>query len=65
MKATELRDKNIEELTSEMLSLLREQFNLRIQRGAGQPPKPHLFKKVRRSIARIKTILSQKGRKDD
>lgn len=61
MKATELRNKSIEELTKELLALLKEQFNLRIQRGAGQPQKSHLFKKVRLEIARIKTILNEKG----
>jgi len=61
MKATELRGKNINELKNEMLALLREQFNLRIQKGAGQPPKPHLLKRVRLMIARIKTILHEKG----
>lgn len=61
MKANELREKSVEELNKEMLALLKEQFNLRIQRGAGQPPKAGLFKTVRRSIARIKTILTEKG----
>jgi large subunit ribosomal protein L29 len=61
MKAIVLRDKSIEELKSELLALLKEQFNLRIQKGAGQPPKSNLFKKVRRDIARIKTILKEKG----
>ena len=63
MKATELRNKSIEELTKELLALLKEQFNLRIQKGAGQPPKSNLFKKVRLDIARIKTILKEKGSK--
>ena len=61
MKANELRKKSVDELTKELLSSLREQFNLRIQRGAGQAPKPHLFKKVKLLIARIKTILQEKG----
>ncbi|RDI46969.1 50S ribosomal protein L29 [Aquicella lusitana] len=61
MKASELRNKSTEELNKELLALLKEQFNLRIQKGAGQPPKPHLFKKVRLDIARIKTILKEKG----
>ena len=61
MKATELRKKSVEDLTKEMLALLKEQFNLRTQRGVGQPPKPHLYRKVRRSIALVKTILSEKG----
>lgn len=61
MKASELRNKSAEELQTEMLALLKEQFNLRMQKGAGQPPKSNLFKKVRRGIARIKTILNEKG----
>lgn len=61
MKASELRAKSIEELTKELLALLREQFNLRIQKGTGQQPKSHLLKTVRLNIARIKTILNEKG----
>lgn len=61
MKANELRSKSTDELMKELLALLREQFNLRIQRGTGQPPKSHLMKKVRLDIARIKTILNEKG----
>jgi large subunit ribosomal protein L29 len=61
MKAIDLRSKSIEELNGEMLALLKEQFNLRIQRGVGQAPKSHLFRKVRHNIARIKTILNEKG----
>lgn len=61
MKANELREKSTEELNKELLALLREQFNLRIQRGSGQSPKAHLFKKAKVAIARIKTILKEKG----
>lgn len=61
MKVHELRDKNTQELTQELYALLREQFNLRIQKGAGQLPKTPALRVVRRNIARIKTILSEKG----
>jgi large subunit ribosomal protein L29 len=61
MKASELRTKSVEELTKELFALLKEHFNLRIQKGAGQAPKPNLFKKVKLDIARIKTILNEKG----
>lgn len=61
MKAKELREKSVEELTKELLALLKEQFNLRIQKGSGQAPKANLFTQVRRNIARIKTILTEKG----
>ncbi len=61
MKATELRNKSVDELKTEMLALFRELFNLRLQKGTGQPPKGHLFKQVKLNIARIKTILEEKG----
>ncbi len=59
-KTSELTAKSVEELTTELGNLFREQFNLRMQRGSGQDVKPHNFKKVRRQIARIKTIINQK-----
>jgi len=61
MKATELKDKSVEELNAELLNLLREQFNLRMQHSTGQLEKTDQLKKVRRSIARVKTILTQKA----
>jgi large subunit ribosomal protein L29 len=60
MKTTELRNKSSDELQSELLALLQEQFNLRMQRGIGQTPSPHLFGKARKQIARVKTILSER-----
>ncbi len=59
MKATELRQKNPEELNSLLLDLSREQFNLRMQKGSGQLSKPSQMKQVRREIARIKTVLHE------
>ena len=60
MKASELRGKNEAELKSELLGLLREQFNLRMQRASGQMSQGHLLRNVRRNIARIKTVLNEK-----
>ena len=59
MKANQLREKDKAGLNQELLALRKEQFNLRMQRKMGQPPKTHLFRKARRAIARIKTILNQ------
>lgn len=59
-QATELTAKTVDELNTELSGLFREQFNLRMQRGSGQDVKPHNFKRVRRQIARIKTIIHQK-----
>ena len=56
----ELAAKTVDELNQELSGLFREQFNLRMQRGSGQDIKPHNFKRVRREIARIKTIIHQK-----
>ena len=61
MKATELKEKNVEELNAELINLLREQFNLRIQHSTGQLEKTDQLRKVRRSIARVKTILTEKA----
>ncbi|MBX2839535.1 MAG: 50S ribosomal protein L29 [Gammaproteobacteria bacterium] len=58
--ATELKTKNVDELENELSALYREQFNLRMQQGSGQDIKPHSFKRVRREIARIKTVIKQK-----
>jgi len=63
MKANELRDKSVEDLNKELLSLTREKFNLRMQNGSGQLTRPHQMKAVRRSIARVKTILKEKAGK--
>ena len=59
MKASELHKKSIDELHNEMLSLRKEQFALRLQRATGQAVKPDQFSKVRRNIARVKTVLAQ------
>jgi large subunit ribosomal protein L29 len=55
-----MREKNETELRDELSGLLREQFNLRMQRGIGQLATPHDLRRVRRDIARIKTVLNEK-----
>lgn len=60
LKASDLQAKSPEELTETLHELRKEQFNLRMVQGNGQPVKPHLFKLVRRNIARVKTVLSSK-----
>ena len=61
MKATELKEKSVEELNAELINLLREQFNLRMQHTTGQLEKTDQLRKVRRNIARVKTILTEKA----
>ncbi|WP_330925178.1 50S ribosomal protein L29 [Candidatus Sororendozoicomonas aggregata] len=65
MKAAELREKNVEQLNEELLSLLREQFQYRMQKATDQLNQSHLLKQVKRDIARVKTVLNEKaGRRD-
>ena len=59
MKAKDLRVKPAKDLGEELLKLRREQFNLRMARATGQAAKPDQFSKVRRNIARVKTVLAQ------
>lgn len=63
MNINDLRNKSMDELRKELLDLMREQFNLRMQKGMSEVPRPHLYKQVRRNIARVKTILKEKERK--
>lgn len=60
MKANILREKSVEALKQELLALLKEQFNLRMQKSSRQLTKTHHLKLVRRNIARVLTILRQK-----
>ncbi|BAO43254.1 50S ribosomal protein L29 [Thiolapillus brandeum] len=59
MKASELRDKSLDELKNELMEKLKEQFNLRMQNGTGQLARHHVIKEVRRDIARIKTVMNE------
>jgi large subunit ribosomal protein L29 len=64
MKASDLRKKSATELNEELLKLRREQFNLRMQQATGQMARSDQFGKVRKDIARIKTVLNEKARSD-
>ena len=61
MKASELTGKSAEELTTELQSLLRAQFALRMQKATQQLTNTSQIRKVRRDIARVRTILNQKA----
>lgn len=60
MKATELRQRGVEELKQELDSLQRQQFTLRMAKATGQLGKSHQVSLVRKDIARIKTVLNEK-----
>lgn len=61
MNAVELREKSAEQLNEELISLLRDQFNFRMQKASGQLNQTHLMKQNQRDIARIKTVLNEKA----
>jgi len=60
MKSTDLRQKSDDELKTELLGLRKEAFNLRFQQATGQLENTARVGQVRRDIARIKTILTEK-----
>jgi len=60
MELKELRQKSKKELNEHLGELRREQFNLRMQKGSGQLTQTHQFGRVRREIARVKTLLGSK-----
>ena len=62
MKADDLRGKSQEELNEELLQLRKEHFNLRMQRATGQLARPHEYGRVKKDIARVKTILGELGK---
>jgi|GEM_PF-448026 len=59
ISAGELRGKSRDDLDKLLLELVREHFNLRMQKGSGQVVKPHRLRGVKRDIARVKTVLNE------
>jgi large subunit ribosomal protein L29 len=62
MNAAELRSKSAEELVDELVALRREQFNLRMQQATGELAQVHQHSRVRKDIARVKTVLNELSR---
>lgn len=56
-----MKSKTMVELRDELKRLLQEQFNLRMQKGVGQMTNANELRRVRRGIARVKTIMTQKS----
>jgi len=61
MNVNEMKGKTAVELSDELNNLLQEQFNLRMQKGMGQMTNVHELRRVRRDIARIKTVMTEKS----
>ena len=62
MKATDLRAKSIDQLNEELVALRREQFNLRMQHATGELTHNHEHGRVRKDIARVKTVIAELSR---
>jgi large subunit ribosomal protein L29 len=62
MKAKDLRTKSVAELNEELTSLLKAHFGLRMQRATQQLTNISQLGKVKRDIARVKTVMAEKGR---
>lgn len=62
MKASELRSKSTDEMKQELQALLKAQFGLRMQIATQQSTKTDQLKKMRRDIARVRTLLTEKAR---
>ena len=65
MKASELRAKSPDELHQELAALLKAQFNLRMQKATQQLNNSSQLKKVRRDIARVRTVMAEKSTADE
>lgn len=64
MKASELREKSVEELQSQLQELYKDQFNYRMQNATGQLGQVHLVGATKKDIARIKTIITEKQKSE-
>jgi large subunit ribosomal protein L29 len=62
MNATDLREKSLDELKTELANLKKESFNLRFQQATGQLESTARMRIVRRDTARVKTVLNEKAR---
>jgi large subunit ribosomal protein L29 len=64
MKASQIRDKTLDELEDELIKLKKEQFNLRFQRATGQLENTARVRQLRRTVARVLTVAQEKRAKE-
>ena len=65
MSVKEFRDKSSADLLEQLVTLRREQFNLRVQQATGQATRPDQVARVRRDIARLKTVLREREQRGE
>lgn len=61
MNTSELRAKSVDELQENLLALLKDRFNYKMQKSTGQLTQTHLLKQVSREIAQVKTVINEKA----
>lgn len=60
MNVNEMREKTVAELNEQLNALYRDQFSVRMQKSTGQLAQTHLVGNIKKEIARIKTIITEK-----
>jgi len=65
MNVNDMKSKTVAELRDELNGLLQQQFSLRMQKGMGQMTNIHELRQVRRDIARVKTVMTEKTNEGD
>lgn len=61
LDVNDLRGKSVDELQQVLLGLMKDQFNYRMQKSTGQLAQTHLLSAVKKDIARVKTLISEKA----
>jgi len=61
MKSAELREKSVEDLMTEASEMSKQLFQLRLQKATGQLDNVSKFKQIKKNLARVKTVLTEKG----
>jgi len=61
MKSAELREKSVEDLMTEASEMSKQLFQLRLQKATGQLDNVSKFKQIKKDLARVKTVLTEKG----
>ena len=65
MKAAKMREMSVEELENEVPSLSEQLFKLRFQKATGQLDNVTKFREVRKDLARVRTILTERAKSND
>ena len=62
MKISEIREMSIEDINKKIVELKNELFEMRMKQATGRLEKPHMINKLRKDVARLKTVLTEKSK---